>query len=145
MPSVRQRIAIQSITSYREVVYFDQRKDWTRKGLLRNYRNPNNEKPVFILEGLSKYDKSLKKEAQAKQLKVTTKNSVPLVQIESDGMKRYLELNSNQAIIKLHPVAIEIEHKFNYSKSLQQKQSLGYTTAGSMEVIEIIYETLLQG
>ena len=39
-------------------VYFDQKeKIWTRKGLLRNYRNTNNGKPVFILERSSKYDK----------------------------------------------------------------------------------------
>ena len=32
-------------------VYFDQKERmWTRKGLLRNYRNPNNGKPLFILE-----------------------------------------------------------------------------------------------
>ena len=124
-------------------VYFDQKERiWTRKGLLRNYRNPNNGKPVFILERLSKYDKSLKEEAQAKQLKVTTKNSAPLVQIESDGMKRYLELNSVQDIIELQPVASKIEQKFNYPKSLPQRQSQVYTTtAGSMEVNEIIYNT----
>ena len=100
-------------------VYFDQKERiWTRKGFLRNYRNPNNGKPVFILERLSKYDKSLKEEAQAKQLKVTTKNSAPLVQIESDGMKGYLELNSIQDIIELQPVASKIEQKFNYPKNL---------------------------
>ena len=110
--------------------------------MLRNYRNPNKGKPVFILERLSKYDKSLKEEAQAKQLKVTTKNSAPLVQIESDGLKRYLELNSTQDIIELQPVASKIEQKFNYPKNLPQKQSQVYTaTAGLMEVNEIIYNT----
>ena len=124
-------------------VYFDQKERiWTRKGLLRNYRNSSNGKPVFILERLSKYDNSLKEEAQAKQLRVTTKNSAPLVQIESDGMKRYLVLNSIQDIIELQPVAIKIEQKFNYPKKLPQKQSQVYTTtAGSMEVSEVIYRT----
>ena len=124
-------------------VYFDQKERiWTKKGLLRNYRNPNNGKPVLILERLSKYDKSLKEEAQAKQLKVTTKNSAPLVQIESDAMKRYLELNSNQDIIELQPVASKIEQKFNYPQNLPQKQSqVNMTTAGSMEVNEVIYNT----
>ena len=124
-------------------VYFDQKERIrTRKGLLRNYRNPNNGKAVFILERLSKYDKSLKEEAQAKQLKVTTKNSAPLVQIESDGMKRYLELNSIQNIIELQPVDSKIDRKFSYSTNLQQKQSRGRTTtARSMEFNEIIYNT----
>ena len=92
-------------------LYFDQKERiWTMKGLLRNYRNPKNGKPVFILERLSKYNKSLKEEAQSKQLKVTTKNSAPLVQIESD-VKRYLELNSIQDIIELQPVASKNEQK----------------------------------
>ena len=91
---------------------------------------------------MSKYDKSLKEEAQAKQLKVTTKNSAPLFQFESDGMKRYLELNFIQDIIELQPVASKMEKKFNYQKNLPQKQSqISTTTAGSMEVNEIIYNT----
>ena len=122
-------------------VYFDQKERiGTRKGLLRNYRNPNNGKAVFILERMSKCDKSLKEEAQAKQLKVTTKNSAPLDQIESDGMKRYLELNSFQDIVELQPVSGKTNRKFSYPTNLQQKQSQGHTTtASSMEVNEIIY------
>ena len=42
----------------------------------------------------------------------------------------------------MQPVASKIEHKFNYPRNLQQKQGQGYTTtAGSMEVNEIIYKT----
>ena len=66
---------------------------------------------------------SLKEEAQAKQLKVTTKKSAPLVQIESDGMKRYLELNSIQDFIELQPIASKNDQMFNYPKNLPQKQS----------------------
>ena len=95
-------------------LYFEQKERiWTRKGFLRNFQNPNHGKPVYIHERLSKYDLALKEDAEAKQLKVTTKNSAPLVQIQSEGMTRYLELNSTEDIAELQPIAKKMDQVLN--------------------------------
>ena len=118
-------------------LYFEQKERiWTRKGLLRNFQNPNNGKPVYIHERLSKYDLALKEDAEAKQLKVTTKNSAPLVQIQSEGMTRYLELNSTKDIAELQPIAKKMDqvlNRFSMNAHSSQRQA-SRTDTNSMQI-----------
>ena len=106
-------------------LYFEQKERiWTRKGLLHKFQNPNKEKTVYIHERLSKYDLALKEDAEDKQLKVT-KNSAPLVQIQSEGMTRYIELNSTKDTAELQPTAKKMDqalNKFSINAHSNQRQ-----------------------
>ena len=47
------------------------------------------------------------------QLKVTTKNSAPLVQIQTEGMTRHLKTILNKDISKLQPIAQKLDQALN--------------------------------
>ena len=91
---------------------------------------------MYIHERLSKYDLALKEDAEAKQLKMTTKNSAPLVRIQSEGMTGYLELNSTKDIAELQPIAKKMDQVLNrFSKNAHSSQrQANHTDTNSMQI-----------
>ena len=91
---------------------------------------------MYIHERLSKYDLALKEDAEAKQLKVTTKNSASLVQIQSERMTRYLELSLTKDIAELQPIAKKIDqvlNRFSMNAHSSQRQA-SRTDTNSMQI-----------
>ena len=104
--------------------------------MLQNFQNPNNEKSVYFHERLRKYDLALKEDAEAKQLKVTTKNTVPLVQTQSEGITRYLELNSTKEFAELQPIAKKMDqalNRFSINNHSNQRR-VSRTDTNSMQI-----------
>ena len=91
---------------------------------------------MYTHERLSKYDLALKEDAEAKQLKVTTKNWAPIVQIQSEGTTLYLELNSTKDIAELQTIAKEMDqalNRFSMNANLNQRQA-SRTDTNSMQI-----------
>ena len=61
---------------------------WARKYWLKNFKNPVNGKPVFMHERLTKRDRDLSDYAAGLGLKVSSKNSAPVVLLKEGQNKR---------------------------------------------------------
>ena len=85
---------------------------WLNKKLLRRYRNPNNNEPVFINERLPPHDRALQKYAVSKNLMTVTNNCAVNVLVDAgNGQKQHIEVRSTKQIDDLADKAIKKRSK----------------------------------
>lgn len=85
---------------------------WARKHLLRYFKNPRNQKAVFLDERLADEDKFLKKTAEDEGLYVTTWKSATSVHVvQSDGRTIPTTINKLKDISDLAPDCLRKDNK----------------------------------
>ena len=115
-------------------IRFDKKNSpWNRKPLLRNFVSPCNNKPVYIIERLSKHASGLEIEAELRDMIVSTWNSTPFVKIKDIGGKfesvkvdtmEELEGLSNTAVSKVNTIRSAKAHsEVLYTKVLKDNIS----------------------
>ena len=71
-------------------VHFDQKvPTLTGKGLLRDYKNPKDGKPICIFERLSNYHQSSEELVEEQKLRVPNNNSAPMIRVEANARTPY--------------------------------------------------------